>query len=70
MEPSKLVSSVRFVGEVTCTVCERTVQWLNVYYDRNGYYSGKACSWKCSYKLPGQGTSRDYEADHREDDLD
>jgi len=51
-----------------CTGCDKRVRWLNTYFDRNGYYSGKACSNRCSYRLPGQGRTRGYEADHREDD--
>lgn len=40
------------------------------FYDRNGYYSGEACSEKCSKVLPGQGASANYKPDYREDDDD
>ncbi|MFN3361289.1 MAG: hypothetical protein ACK421_07690 [Pseudanabaenaceae cyanobacterium] len=43
-----------------CSVCGKDA-YLDVYYDRFGIYSGKACSLKCSYKLPGRGVMWNYE---------
>lgn len=46
-----------------CSVCNKEVDYLERYYDRNGIYSGKACSDKCARKLPGQGDMWNYEND-------
>jgi len=46
-----------------CRVCNRETDWLEEFYDRHGFYSGKACSEKCGSTLPGQGQMWEYDAE-------
>ena len=48
---------------INCSSCgkETPLEDLITFHDRNGFYSGRACSERCGRDLPGQGPRWNYD---------
>lgn len=47
--------------KLICRICGEEAEYLKRFFDRNGIYSGRACSEECGSLLPGQGEMWNYD---------